>query len=96
MSVVSLIVFFLFRNASDILLLQFLDPAVNSLSYLALLELLTTANSPKDTDPAVVDKIVVFLLTFDARQIRHAGSIFSNLFGLIGSGQAAPVRLHRH
>jgi len=47
--------------------------------------------SPHEVEDAVVDKIVAFLLTFDSRQIRFAGSQFSHMFGLVASGQLVPV-----
>jgi len=71
---------------------QCLNPAVNSFSYLALLDLvLPHGTAPQEVAEAVVDKIVTFLLTFDARQIRFAGSMFSSIFGLVATGQMVPV-----
>jgi len=73
--------------------MQCLDPSINSLSYLALLDVLIPATAkPDEVDSPVVDKIVVFLLTFDPRQIRYIGHVFSSIFGMVASGQMVPVR----
>ena len=57
-----------------------------------MLDLLVPSDGqPQDIDPAVVDKILVFLLTFDPRQVRFIGTTFSNFFTLVGTGQVIPV-----
>lgn len=72
---------------------QVLDPAVHSLSYLALLEtLLPSEGQPQDVEPVLADKIVSFLVSFDARQVRYIGAPFTSLFTAVASGQIIPVR----
>jgi len=69
---------------------KLLDPAVCSISYLALLQSLVQQNSVDDLATAQ-PKILTFLLAFDARQIRYAGSAFATLFNTILSQKIIPV-----
>ncbi|KAI2473267.1 hypothetical protein F4781DRAFT_381204 [Annulohypoxylon bovei var. microspora] len=72
-------------------LLELLDPAVNSLSYLAVLHALVSpgvvSSAPRDL---VLEKLVLFLVTFDARQCRYARSHLQDVFLVAGSGQHLP------
>ncbi|KAI1459278.1 hypothetical protein F4805DRAFT_92639 [Annulohypoxylon moriforme] len=72
-------------------LLELLDPAINSLSYLALLHTLIfpglVASAPRDL---ILEKLVLFLITFDARQCRYARSHLHDIFLAAGSGQHLP------
>ncbi|KAI1418657.1 hypothetical protein F5Y13DRAFT_149670 [Hypoxylon sp. FL1857] len=72
-------------------LLGLLNPAVNSLSYLAVLHILIipgiAASVPRDL---VLDKLVLFLVKFDARQCRYARSHLQDVFLAAGSGQYLP------
>ncbi|PSR81845.1 hypothetical protein BD289DRAFT_484205 [Coniella lustricola] len=56
-------------------ILKLLDPAVHSISYLAILDSLSTYDglSHEDRGRALID----FFLNFDPRQIRYVGSMFS-------------------
>ncbi len=72
--------------------MQILDPAVHSLSYLALLETLLPAEGQlQDVEPVFADKIVSFLVTFDPLQMRYIGAPFTSLFTAVASGQIIPV-----
>lgn len=78
-------------------LLAVLDPEVNSLSYLAVLHSLIVPgireSTPRDL---VLEKLVIFLTTFDARQSRYAGRHLLDVFHAAGSGQFLPVRFLLH
>ncbi|KAI1208688.1 uncharacterized protein F4807DRAFT_452292 [Annulohypoxylon truncatum] len=83
------------RNADMIIhgpdLLELLDPAINSLSYLAVLHTLVipgvAASAPRDL---ILEKLVLFLVTFDARQCRYARSHLHDIFFAAGNGQYLP------
>ncbi|KAH8670991.1 COP9 signalosome complex subunit 3 [Xylariales sp. PMI_506] len=70
-------------------LLQALDPEVHSLSYLAILHTLCIPGlaGPREL---LLEKLVVFLLSFDARQLRYAGTHLLELLNLVGGGQLLP------
>ncbi|KAI0885654.1 uncharacterized protein GGS22DRAFT_131988 [Annulohypoxylon maeteangense] len=72
-------------------LLDILDPAINSLSYLAVLHTLVfpglVASVPRDL---ILEKLVLFLVTFDARQCRYARSHLHDVFLAAGNGQYLP------
>ncbi|KAI0019351.1 hypothetical protein F4780DRAFT_747309 [Xylariomycetidae sp. FL0641] len=68
-------------------LLDLLDPAVHSLSYLALLHL----QHPPTAHEHILEKVAVFLTTFDARQCRLAGTQLRELMSLVGTGQLLPA-----
>ncbi|KAK0638748.1 hypothetical protein B0T16DRAFT_431846 [Cercophora newfieldiana] len=72
-------------------LLEHVDPAVNSISYLALLGILLQRDRVPQTNVTLLICITKFLLTFDARQIRYAGTAFSSLLGLIAGGNLFPA-----
>lgn len=63
---------------------QLLNPAVNSLSYLAILDLLQDVNaaSPEQRATATIN----FYTSFDPRQIRYAGQMFTNCLKTMISG----------
>ncbi|KAI1380882.1 hypothetical protein F4677DRAFT_404983 [Hypoxylon crocopeplum] len=72
-------------------LIGLLNPAVNSLSYLAVLHTLVVPGIPPSVSRDVVlEKLVLFLLIFDARQCRYAGSFLQDVFLATGSGQYLP------
>ncbi|ORY57292.1 uncharacterized protein BCR38DRAFT_461424 [Pseudomassariella vexata] len=62
-------------------LLELMDPAVKSLSYLAVLHtlLIPSVSAPRDV---VLEKLVVFLLSFDSRSLRYAGSHLLDILNL--------------
>lgn len=64
--------------------LQVLNPAVNSLSYLAILDLLqdVDAASPEQRATAAIN----FYTSFDPRQIRYAGAMFTSCLKTMISG----------
>ncbi|KAK4190653.1 hypothetical protein QBC35DRAFT_377489 [Podospora australis] len=64
-------------NAIAPQVIDHVDPAKNSLSYIVLLNTLKT--SPHLAPADILTKIAVFLVTFDARQIRYAGRHFTRL-----------------
>ncbi|KAI0144013.1 hypothetical protein F4776DRAFT_610246 [Hypoxylon sp. NC0597] len=72
-------------------LLELLNSAVNSLSYLAVLHTLIipsiVTSLPRDF---ILEKLVLFLVTFDARQCRYARSHLQDIFLAAGSGQYLP------
>ncbi|KAI1140394.1 hypothetical protein F5Y05DRAFT_378239 [Hypoxylon sp. FL0543] len=72
-------------------LLELLNAAVNSLSYLAVLHTLIIPgiadSAPRDL---ILEKLVLFLNTFDARQCRYARSHLQDVFLAAGSGQYLP------
>ncbi|KAH9999768.1 hypothetical protein F4779DRAFT_605114 [Xylariaceae sp. FL0662B] len=72
-------------------LLELLNPALNSLSYLAVLHTLILPNlassAPREL---LLEKLVVFLLSFDAQQCRYAGQYLQDIFNAAGSGQYLP------
>ncbi|KAK0728442.1 hypothetical protein B0T26DRAFT_636879 [Lasiosphaeria miniovina] len=78
------------------LLLEHVNPAVNSISYLALLQSILA--SEKTTQPqrlAVLPRVTAFFMTFDPRQIRYVGSALSRLLDLVASNELLPVTILR-
>ncbi|KAK3373536.1 hypothetical protein B0T24DRAFT_623694 [Lasiosphaeria ovina] len=74
------------------LLLEHVNPAVNSISYLALLQSILA--SEKTTQPqrlAVLPSVTAFLMTFDPRQIRYVGSALSRLLDLVATNELLPA-----
>ncbi|KAI1502784.1 hypothetical protein F5X99DRAFT_377370 [Biscogniauxia marginata] len=72
-------------------LLELLNPAVNSLSYLAVLHtLVIPAFAASATRDFLLEKLVTFLVSFDGRQCRYAGTHLQDLFSLVGNGQCLP------
>jgi len=72
-------------------LLQNLDPSIHSLSYLAVIHSLVLPNLVTSAPPELLlEKLVTFLITFDARQIRYAGSHIQDIFTALSSGQLLP------
>ncbi|OTB09129.1 hypothetical protein M426DRAFT_316421 [Hypoxylon sp. CI-4A] len=72
-------------------LLELLNPAVNSLSCVAVLHTLITrdAITPDNLD-LVLEKLTLFLITFDARQSRYARAQLQDVFQAVGTGQLLP------
>ncbi|POS74600.1 hypothetical protein DHEL01_v207007 [Diaporthe helianthi] len=69
-------------------ILQLLDPAVNSISYLAVFNTLSeSASFPANVR---LRALVQFLLTFDARQIRYVGSHLTTWLDKVASGTLLP------
>ncbi|KAI1344758.1 hypothetical protein F5Y15DRAFT_410455 [Xylariaceae sp. FL0016] len=72
-------------------LLELLNPAVNSISYLAVLHSLILPRlataAPQDV---VLEKTIMFLLNYDARQCRYAGAYLQDTFNAVGSGSLLP------
>ncbi|CAK7215786.1 hypothetical protein SEUCBS140593_002645 [Sporothrix eucalyptigena] len=80
-------------HATD--LLNQLDPAVHTYSYLALLDTIipTEYGLYPSVQPVIANKIVTFLSTFDPRQVRYIGSAFTHIFAAVGSGKIIPAPL---
>ncbi|KAK9782503.1 hypothetical protein SCAR479_00846 [Seiridium cardinale] len=70
-------------------LLTLLDPSLNSLSCLAILYNLLIPNISGDKE-FLSEKLVVFLLSFDAIQVRYAGAHLLQLLQLVAKGQLLP------
>lgn len=71
--------------------LQLLDPAVNSLSYLVVLDSLKGYDGISAEDRAVAT--IQFFTSFDARQIRYAGDTFLSYLRHMASDRfILPVR----
>ncbi|KAL2132458.1 hypothetical protein VTI74DRAFT_3764 [Chaetomium olivicolor] len=70
-------------------LLDHINPAVNSISYLSLLVAVQGANNLPLPD--FLAKTAVFLTTFDSRQIRCAGKNFSTVLEWLTSGHLFPA-----
>lgn len=68
---------------------QTLDPALNSIAFLTLLDLVQSA--PDATD-LLLDQTLDFLLHFDACQVRYVGASFLELLDRVGTGVLFPVR----
>ncbi|KAM7217848.1 COP9 signalosome complex subunit 3 [Rhypophila decipiens] len=69
-------------------LLDIVNPVDHSISYLALL--LALVKPPNAGHATLLQRVSRFLLTFDARQIRYAGSAFLELLSRIEEGWLFP------
>ncbi|KAI0179131.1 hypothetical protein GGR52DRAFT_535017 [Hypoxylon sp. FL1284] len=77
--------------ANAISLLDLLDPSVHSLSYLVILNTtLKSTVTASATPDELLEKLTLFLLTFDARQCRYAGNHLQELLALVGGNQVLP------
>lgn len=74
-------------------LLDCLDPAIHTYSYLTLLDTILPVEAAlyEAAEPIVADKLVTFFARFDPRQVRYAGSAFTHLFSAVGSGKIIPA-----
>ncbi|KAI1778326.1 hypothetical protein F4818DRAFT_405683 [Hypoxylon cercidicola] len=71
--------------------LDLLDPSVHSLSYLAILHtILIPGLATSVSRDALLEKLVIFLLTFDPVQCRYVGSHLQDIFLLAGNGELLP------
>ncbi|KAI1182281.1 cop9 subunit [Nemania serpens] len=72
-------------------LFNVIDPATNSLSHLALLHALMfpslASNVPRDL---ILENLVIFLMLFDERQCRYAGSLLLDVLEAVGGGRVLP------
>ncbi|KAB5554681.1 hypothetical protein GE09DRAFT_1122008 [Coniochaeta sp. 2T2.1] len=72
-------------------LLQHLDPTFNTISYAYLLDAIFQSGSKSSNLPDdQLECTARFLLTFDARQIRYAGTPFSNILNILHDGHVFP------
>ncbi|CAK7269341.1 hypothetical protein SEPCBS119000_003520 [Sporothrix epigloea] len=80
-------------NATE--LLDCLDPAVHTYSYLSLLDTAIPTDYAlyPSVPPVIVSKIVALLAVFDPRQVRYIGSAFTHVFTVVGSGKIIPAPL---
>jgi hypothetical protein len=68
-----------------------LDPSVNSISILLLINRLKgTSNSPVPR-PELTRLVTQFLESFDGRQIRYVGDLFADLIQELVEGKWVPV-----
>ncbi|TGJ78913.1 hypothetical protein E0Z10_g9845 [Xylaria hypoxylon] len=67
------------------------DPAVNSLSYLAILHaLLFPSLAAKLPQDLILQKLVTFMMVFDGRQCRYGGPPLLEIMDAVGSGRLLP------
>ncbi|KAI0911311.1 cop9 subunit [Ustulina deusta] len=72
-------------------LLNVLDPAVHSLSYLAILHaLLFPSLAARVSHDLVLTKLVTFMMIFDGRQCRYGGSVLLEVMDAVGGGRLLP------
>ncbi|KFG83809.1 COP9 signalosome complex subunit 3 [Metarhizium anisopliae] len=73
-------------------LFETLDPAVHSIGYLVVLDILLQLADPATpiSQATLLDKVVEFVLHFDAIQIRYYGHSMLSLLEKIGSGRLFP------
>ncbi|EFX03452.1 cop9 subunit [Grosmannia clavigera kw1407] len=81
--------------AHAIELLNSLDPATHTYSYLSLIDTILPADAAlyDSSEPIVAEKILAFLMAFDPRQVRYVGSAFTHLFTAVGSGRIIPASI---
>lgn len=80
------------NEVTKLILPQLLDPAVNSLSYLAVLHtLILPGLATSASREYLLEKLTRFLLSFDSIQIRYAGGHLQDIFVAAGNGQLLPV-----
>ncbi|KAK5658563.1 hypothetical protein OQA88_1956 [Cercophora sp. LCS_1] len=74
-------------------LLEHVDPAVNSMSYLALLQVILAHEKSPQTNAPLLSSITRFLLAFDDRQIRYVGGAMSTLLTAVGEQDIFPASI---
>jgi COP9 signalosome complex subunit 3 len=68
------------------------NPALNSISYAYLLNTIYSSDTQNsDLPDDLAECTAKFLLTFDARQIRYAGTPFSSILDAVQTGQVFPA-----
>ncbi|KAK3685669.1 hypothetical protein B0T22DRAFT_225883 [Podospora appendiculata] len=72
-------------------LLEHVDPAKNSISYIALLHTILVHGNPTPPHDDLLVAITTFLMTFDSRQIRYVGGPFSIVLGAVREGVLFPA-----
>ncbi|GAW21457.1 hypothetical protein ANO14919_109760 [Xylariales sp. No.14919] len=72
-------------------LFNVVDPAVNSLSYLAILHaLLFPSLASKVPQNLILEKLVTFTIVFDGRQCRYGGVLLLDIMEAVGNGRLLP------
>ncbi|GAP89555.1 putative cop9 signalosome complex subunit 3 protein [Rosellinia necatrix] len=72
-------------------LFEVVDPTFNSLSYLALLHsLIFPSLASSVPQEFILEKVVIFLMSFDGRQSRYGGSLLLDLMEAVGAGRLLP------
>ncbi|RYP55368.1 hypothetical protein DL768_000123 [Monosporascus sp. mg162] len=72
-------------------ILELLNPAVHSLSYLAVLHtLILPGLAASASREYLLEKLVLFMISFDGLQIRYAGPHLQDVFAAVGGGQLLP------
>ncbi|KAK1754795.1 COP9 signalosome complex subunit 3 [Echria macrotheca] len=74
-------------------LLKHVDPTINSISYLALLQAVLSGEKTPQADSSLLSCITKFLLTFDGRQMRYVASALSRLLSLVEEGVIFPASI---
>ncbi|KAI1150692.1 cop9 subunit [Nemania diffusa] len=75
-------------------LFNLVDPAVNSLSYLAILHAVMFPSFASNLPQIfILEQITTFMMSFDGRQCRYAGSLLLDLMDAVGSGRILPPRV---
>ena len=75
--------------------MQLLDPAVNSISYLVLVDQILGTGSEVSSisHDVALEYVVLLLMKFDPRQMRYIGNAFIGLLEKVASGKLLPVCL---
>ncbi|KAI0535427.1 cop9 subunit [Xylaria digitata] len=72
-------------------LFNVVDPAVNSLSYLAILHaLLFPSLATKIPHHFILQKLATFMMVFDGRQCRYGGFLLLDILDAVGNGRLLP------
>ncbi|KAF2964923.1 hypothetical protein GQX73_g8631 [Xylaria multiplex] len=72
-------------------LINVIDPAVNSLSYLAILHaLIFPSLAAKVPQNFILEKLTTFLMVFDGRQCRYGGFPLLDVLDAVGNGRLLP------
>ncbi|KAK3327976.1 hypothetical protein B0T19DRAFT_484968 [Cercophora scortea] len=74
-------------------LLEHVNPANNSISYIALLQTILTNDNSTPSRGELPTAITTFLMVFDPRQIRYVGGAFSALLGVVQEGSLIPASI---
>lgn len=70
---------------------QLLDPSVNSISVLLLINRLKSAGGSPIPRPELTKLVTRFLESFDGRQIRYVGDLYMDLIQELVDGKWVPV-----
>ncbi|KAI0425959.1 cop9 subunit [Xylaria sp. FL1042] len=72
-------------------LLNIINPAVHSLSYLAILHaLMFPSPAARIPQELLLNKLVTFMIVFDGRQCRYGGPLLLEIMDAVGGGRVLP------